>query len=366
MATHRIAIPFVVAMATGVLLAGGQFGSAAGVCFAQEQDQTYHERLEYDARTGEWKEIAAPIPGTDAGDLAVARSLLARGEYPEARKAFRAWFKTYGDSPNRAEALFYAAENEVAAEDAKPKRGDVMQAHKWLEELLEGWPGTELADRAIRKEIIIAEMLLFKDRKQKIWRGMLWLSGKEEALKMLDRVIDDWARDTPVAEQALRIKADYHYLNAEFDEAETAYARLYRDFPRGRYTKVALLRSGESALARFPGAEFDSADLVEAEVYFNDFQQRYAPESGEYGIPEKLARIRESRAQKEYLVGRYYERTRATDAAVYYYRLVEQSWPETTWAAEARNRLIALGAMEPPVPEGGALPPPEAAATPVD
>jgi len=61
------------------------------------------------------------------------------------------------------------------------------------------------ADRAIRKEMIIAEMLLFKGRKQKIWKGMLWLSGKEEALQMLDRIIDEWARDTPVAEQAHRL-----------------------------------------------------------------------------------------------------------------------------------------------------------------
>ena len=316
-------------------------------CPAQDKDQTYHERLEYDSATGQWIEIAPPIPGTDEGDLAIARSLVARTEFVEARKAFKTWFKTYPDSPNRPEALFYAAENEVMAEDAKPKGGDVMKAYQWLEELLEGWPGTELADRAIRKEMIIAEMLLFKDRKQKIWRGMLWLSGKEEALKMLDRIIDDWARDTPVGEQALRLKGDYHYVNGEFEEAEDAYARLVRDFPRGRYQKIAMLRSGESAFARFPGVEFDAAALIEASVYFSDFQARYPREAAEYGIPEKLNRIRDSQAQKDFLVGRYYERTKARDAAIYYYRYLERNWPGTTWAAEARNRLSALGAVEP-------------------
>lgn len=336
------AIRLAALLAVGMVLLGQNRSlRAAG------QEQTYNERLEYNATTGQWVEIAPPIPGTEEGDLALARMHLARGEYKAARLAFKAWFKTYPDSLNRAEGLFYAAETEIMAEDVKPKNGDIMKAYRWLEELLEGWPGTELADRAIRKEIIIAEMLLFKNRKQKIWGGMLWLSGEEEAIKILDRVIDDWARETPVGEQALRLKADYYYINGEFEDAEKAYARLTRDYARGRYYKLAMLRSGESAFARFPGVEFDGSALVEASVYFSDFQARYPREAGEYAITEKLGRIRESQAQKEFLVGRYYERTKVVSAAVYYYRLVERTWPDSSWATEARGRLVTLGVAEP-------------------
>jgi hypothetical protein len=153
-----------------------------------------------------------------------------------------------------------------------------MQAHR-LEEVLDGWPGTDIADRALRKELIIAEMVLFKGRKQKVWK-VLWLSAEEETLTILDRIIDERARETPIAEQALRLKADYHYINGNFEEAETAYARLMREFPRGRYQKFAMLRAGESALARFPGVEFDDADLLEAEVYLKDFAQKYPKDAG--------------------------------------------------------------------------------------
>ena len=318
-----------------------------GSAIADDTQETYQERLEYNPLTGEWVEIAPPIPGTEEGDLALARSLSARAEFKDARKAFKGWFETYPESANWPEALFYAAENEVSAEDAKPKKGDLIKAYEWLEELLDGWPGTELADRAIRKELIIAEMLLFKNRKQKIWKGMLWLSADEEALTMLDRIIDDRARDTPVAEQALRLKADYHYVNGEFEDAEEAYARLMRDFSRGRYSKFALLRAGEAALARFPGVEFDDADLLEAEVYLRDYQQKYPQEAGDNMIPQLLSRINESRAEKDFRVAQYYERVREIDAAVFYYRLVDRDWSATTWAAQAHQRLIDLGAIEP-------------------
>lgn len=319
--------------------------AATAACPAQQEDQTYHERLEFDPATGEWVEIAPPIPGTEEGDLALARSLVAQGEYKKARKAFKEWMKTYPESAHWPEALFYAAETEICAEEQKPKRGDVIKAYRWLEEILQGWPGTDLAARTIRKEMIIAELLLFKDRKQKVWRGVLWLSGKEEALQILDRIIDDYARDTAVAEQALRLKADYHYLNGEFEEAERAYARLTRDFPRGRYQKIAMLRSGQSALARFPGVDFDEADLLEAEVYLNDFQQRYPQDAADNDVPQIMSSLHERRAEKDYRTGRYYERTKALEAAVFYYRQVDERWPATIWAAEARNRLAALGAV---------------------
>jgi len=315
-----------------------------------DDTRNYYERFEYDARTNQWVELAPPVPGTDGGDLAIARGHLARREFKKARKAFRQWFKFYPASPLMPEALFYAAETEIAAEEMKPRSGDLIGAYERLQELLQGWPAHDLHDRALRKEMLIAELILFKGRKQRVWK-IFWLSATEEALQMLSRIADDFAKDSPIGEQALRLKADYHFQQGEFEEAELTYARIIRDYPRGRYAKIALLRSGESAIGRFRGVEFDEADLLEAEVYFEDFERRYPQDAEANRIPQRLIRVQESRAEKDYLVGRYYERTRKIDAAAYYYRHVDRTYPQTTWAAEARNRLIALGALELPAAE---------------
>lgn len=310
-------------------------------------NDTYRERLEYDVNTGEWIEIPPPVPGTAGGDLAIGRGQLAQNQFKDARKTFKEWFKTYPDSELRREALFYSAETEIMAEDADPKSGDLMQAYDWLEEILEAWPGSDLADRAVRREIIIAEMLLFKDRKQRVWKGTFWLGAEDEALAMLSKVADTWAIGTPVAEQALRLKADYHYQHGQFDEAEITYARLMRDFPRGRYRKISLLRSGQSALARFPGIEFDDADLLEAEVYLRDFETQYPGESDAYRVPQTLTRIQDSLAEKDFNVARFYERTSRLDAAAYYYRFVMATWPDSTWASQSLERLTAIGGNMP-------------------
>jgi len=327
---------------------------------AQDED-SYNERLEYDVATGTWVEIPPPVPGTDAGDLAIARALLAKNEYGDARDAFDDWFDTYAESSLRDEALFYAAETEIAAEDADPKSGDLIQAHEWLLEVIEAWPGSDISDRALRRQLIIAEMFLFKDRKQRLLKGTIWLTAEEEALKILSKITDEWANGKPIAEQALRLKGDYHYQNGEFEEAELTYARLMREFPRGRYRKISLLRSGQSALARFPGVEFDDADLLEADVYFRDFQSQYATEAEAYRVPQTLQRIQDSLAHKEFTVASFYERTRRLDSAAYYYRYIIDAWPESTWAAQSRERLVAIGATGPTTVDvdanGNRLPP---------
>jgi len=336
MARHRIVtlIPFAIVVAA----------SFPAPVRGADKEEKYAERQIFDPATGEWKPVAPPIAGTEDGDLELARSLLARADYEGARKAFKQWFKSHPDSARRPEALFYAADTEVSSEEAEANSGDLMQAYRWYEELLEGWAGTELADRAIRRELIIAEMFLFKGKKQRVFKGAFRVSATDEALTMLDRIANEWAPNTALAEQALRLKADYHYDNGEFDEAEETYARLNREFGRGKYRRFALLRSGESALARFPGVKFDEADLLEAEVYFTDFQGKYPTYAAEADVASRLERIKDSKAQKDYLVGEYYEKTKKTSAAIYYYRHVVNTWPGTSWAVQASEKLSKLGA----------------------
>jgi len=300
------------------------------------------ERLTYDPRTGEWLELAPPEPGTPDGDLELARATLARGErrrdFSRARKMLRQWIKTYYDSPRFGEALFYYA-------DAEFQLGNLMKAYESYERLLDDYGATELAQRALRNELVIAEVFL-SGRWRKVWRGMVRLPAQDEALDILERLATNRAPGTPIAEIAIKTKADYYYGKGEFADAEQEYARLAREFPRSRYTRLALLRSAQAALASFPGIKFDDGALVEAEERFEQFRKRYPQVADAENVPLLLEEIRNSRAHKEYTIGQYYERTKHPRAAAFYYRSVMTYWPDTTWAMMAQGRLGGLGYIE--------------------
>ena len=328
--------------------------------------ERHAERLMYDPRTGEWLELAPPVPGTPDGDLELARATLARGDsrrdFSRARKLLRQWIKTNFDSPRYAEALFYYA-------DAEFQLGNLMKAYETYERLLDDYGATELATRALRNEMVVAQVYL-SGRWRKVWGGMIRLPAYEEALDILERLATNRAPDTPIAEMAIKLKADYYYSKGDFSDAEQEYARLAREFPRSRYVRLALLRSAQSAFASFHGVRFDDGALVEAEERFEQFRKKYPRAAEEEGVPLLLEQIRNSRAQKEYAVGRFYERTKHPRAAAFYYRSLIKYWPDTTWAMLAQGRLDRLGydeerapdvegtPMQPLTPLGPALPMP--------
>jgi outer membrane assembly lipoprotein YfiO len=319
------------------------FLSLAAPTPAAEKDnkETYPERLTYDPKTGEWLELPPPEPGTEDGDLEIARATLARAEkrtdFMRARKLLKQWVSTYYDSRRYPEALFYYA-------DAEFQLGNLMKAYETYERLLDEQKGSDLAQRALRNEIVIAEVFL-SGRWRKIWGGVIRMPAYEEALDILERVATNRAPGTAFAEQAIKIKADYHYNKGEFTDAEQEYARLARDFPRSRYTRLALLRSAQAAYASFPGVKFDDSALVEAEERFEQFRKNHPQAAEEENVPLLLEQIRNNRAQKEFTVGQYYEKTKHPRAAAFYYRSVVKYWPDTTWAVLAQGRLDRLGSQ---------------------
>jgi len=299
-----------------------------------EPQDRYPERLVYDPQTREWIMEQPPEPGTPDGDLAIARNLLARGEHKRAAKKLRQWIVRYAfESPRHPEAVYLRGRVEF-------ERKNYIRAHRYYLEVLNGWPGTEWADRALRGDFVVAEVFLAGHRRK--FLGVPFVHAYDEALDILDDIIVNHP-NTVLAEQALKTKADYYFRNGEFELAEDTYAQLARDYPASQYVREAMLQSARAALASFPGVQFDDAPLVEAEERFLQFRQAFPQYAGDEDVELILDNVRTKRAEKEFAIAEYYRRAQQPQAAVFYYRSVREGWPDTTWAALAEARLARLG-----------------------
>ncbi|MCH7525936.1 MAG: outer membrane protein assembly factor BamD [Planctomycetes bacterium] len=307
------------------------------------------ERLRFDSRTESWIALPRPEPGTAAGDLAIARSLFADGAYKKAKKAAGKWLNRYGDEHEEYPAAV------LLLAQAKKARRNYHAAHETLQELLSDFRGTGYAEEALVEDFNIAEVFLSGVRR-KLW-GMRLLKADETGLEILDRISTDYD-GTAIAEKAIKTKADYFYRRGDFSLAELEYARLVREFPQSRYTRYAMRRSADAALASFGGVCFDDAPLIEAEERFKLYMERFPGAAQQEGVGLRLNEIREKRAAKELEIGRYYERAKQHAAAVFYYRSAMENWPESIAANKAASALESIsdftesGEVEPV--EGGA------------
>ncbi len=340
------------------LCTAGLVMSACPAVFGQTAapPKAHAERLTFDPLTDQWTVAARPVPGTEDGDLNIARQWMAREDYKEALKAANAWIKSYGKSAARyPEALYIKA-------TALLQLGDYRGAHDSYQELLNNYPGSELAERALSAEFRIAEQYL-AGKKRKAFKGLFRVKDREAGIKIMDDMVANYA-DTPLAELAQKAKADYYYGRGDFELAEEEYAAFARDHPRSRYHAYALLQSARSALASFPGVQFDDAALVEAQERFTQFMHQYPDIARQQGVPVILDQIAARRADKTYEIAYFYDRTGKKQAARYYYRATVKRWPNTPAAEQAQGRLAALGeqgtALGPlGIPEAAPKPPSE-------
>lgn len=297
--------------------------------------------LIFDKKQQEWTEQPDPQLGTPAGDLHAIRKQIASGEFKKALKSTDAFDKRFGKfDPMHPNLLIARAEAMIGL-----RLYD--EAHEGLQSFLKQFGGMSITSQALRLEFVIAEAYL-AGAKRKVLRMKLF-SGVDRALEILDVISSDYA-DRRIAELAIKTKADYLFATGDHALAEFEYERLLSEYPRSRYHQIALRRSAESALAEFAGINFDEAPLVNAAERYRDYRVAYRGEAQREGVELILEGIKESRAEKERVIGAYYERTGHAGAAVYYYELVAKNWPDTLAATKAASRLQELRSEEPSQP----------------
>lgn len=301
------------------------------------QQEQFRERQILDPESDEWVDQAIE-PATPGGDLEQARSYLATGEASKALKLLKRWTEENGAHERYNEGMFLLGEAYFEA-------GDFYKAYESYDVCVQGTSG-DLFYRALKRQMDVARGFL-AGQKRIVWR-VLKLPAYDDGIQILDRVWEQ-VPGTRMGEEALKRKADYFFENGDMDLAQDEYANLAKQYPSGRFTRSAMLRSAEAANAAFPGIRFDDRALVEADERYRQVRTAFPDYAERENVDERLEGIRQQRAEKDLEVARWYEKTNQLGAAEYYFRLILKTWPDTVSAAEARSRLRAMGVEVPDV-----------------
>ncbi len=292
--------------------------------------------LIYDPNQKEWLETPPPVPGTPEGDLLAIRKHLTEGRFRKALTSTKKFSKHHGERHDLTPQVV------TAKAEALIGQRKFYKAHLLLKDFLNRYGGMAHASEAIRLEFVIAEAFLSGVKRP--FLGMRLLSTEDLAIDILDDISVNYP-DTSFAELAIKTKADHLFRQGDYSLAELEYSRLLRDYPQSRYHRFSMRRSSDAALASFRGIDFDDAALVEAEERFRDYQARYGAWANQpkEDVDSVLAAIVESRAEKEFSIGAYYERTDHLGSAMYYYRSIVSQWPDSLAAVKAKQRMAVLG-----------------------
>ena len=326
-------------IAPRAVLIAGTLAAVLFPCLAMQAAQPTRRRtLNYDAKQRSWAEQPPPSPGTPAGDLREIRLMIQDQAYRKARRAIKKFVKNHGqDSSLYPDVLLARADALIAQRSFK-------KAHRLLQSFLNEFGGGRLTDEALRLQFIMAEDFLAGAKRK--FLGLRVLSGQELAYEILDQIATDYP-ESRMAELALKTKADHLFGKGEHALAELDYARLLEGFPQSQYLQYGMRRTADAALASYRGVDYDESALIEAEERYKDYQSRFATSAKRENVGLVLDSIQENKAEKEFSIGAYYDRTKHLSSAVFYYQSTVAQWPGTSAAFRATRRLQLLGSTLP-------------------
>jgi outer membrane assembly lipoprotein YfiO len=274
---------------------------------------------------------AAPV--TDA-TLDRAEQLINEKQNRSARKLLINWLKHHADSPVRDRGLFLMAQSWF-------DYGNRIKSFYYLDELLEKYPESKLFYPALQKQYEIGDAYLNGYNRRFLMLPLL--GAEDEGIEVLYRV-QQRSPGSSMAEKALLRTADYYYADSQFDLAADAYGSFARSFPRSPAVPRVRMRQAFASLAQYRGLKFDATPVIDARTQLAQVQNDYPQLAAEENIAAVLRRIDGAFAAKIYGVADFYRRTHEPKAAVYTYRFLLQTYPNSPEARRAKRDLEKMPA----------------------
>ena len=265
--------------------------------------------------------------------------------FAAAANKYLAAAKRWPDSSLEEDAFFWAAEGLYFA-DRYPK------ASKSYNELVKKYPTTRHMDTVATRQFALAEYWLQLNNRDPSW--VLTPNFTDDRRPRFDtfgnavRVFDRIRFDDPtgrLSDDATMAAANANFTKQKYHRADALYADLRDSFPDSEHQFNAHLLGLKCKLLVYEGPEYDGTALDEAEELvkrmFRLFPDQSVPHR-EY-LERAIRQVRLKKAEREWVMAKYYDRRKEYGAARYYYELVRRDYSDTTLANEARNRLAQIG-----------------------
>jgi TolA-binding protein len=296
-----------------------------------------------------WKKMRA---ATGHGpDEKIARATMQEGQvlfrdkkYVEAAEKFATVADRWPDSPLEEDAWFLQGESEFFSDQ-------YSKAHDTYGGLLKKYTNTRHLDTVAAREFAIGrywEQLEgvkptwpvtpnFTDKSRPMFDTFGFAVQAYERVRMYDPT-------GPLADASVLALANAYFRRGQFENAAYNYDLLRKEYPNSKYQMSAHVLGLQANMRLYQGTTYPIGPLNNAKKIADQTLNQYGDKLGKERDRIALARARiiEEKANREYILAKYYEQHDYFGAARMYYQGVIDEYPTTEKAKEAKVRLDAI------------------------
>ena len=270
-------------------------------------------------------------------EVADAKMSVNAGQTKAARRAFETIKKQFPEIAGHKDVQMY-----IKAELFLSQR-KITKAARTYDKLLTNFPQTKLRNAALDRQFAIGTAYLGGQKKRVL--GILDISGYAEGISIMEKVTDHAGIDSTMGVDAALAVARHYEKRKKYHEAYLKWWEISLEWQTGQIGRDALLGMAQAKHAIYNNNPerkrpyYDAACLRSAKSYYERFNLLYPEDARQTGVSEILDEIYEQLAYKEYIIGRYYQKTGNKQSANLYFNMVVSDWRESPAAEMARDML---------------------------
>ncbi|MFQ5712973.1 MAG: outer membrane protein assembly factor BamD [Candidatus Scalinduaceae bacterium] len=205
--------------------------------------------------------------------------------------------------------------------------GDYKNAFRAYERLIERDPGTRKLKEVLEKEFQVGVAQMKVDEKG--------------AIKVFEKIIERNPLGFIAADAQVKI-ADSYYQLRRFEEAQDSYLRVMENYPNSEWVPYAQFRIPYCKMSNIRIQERNYELLAQSRRGFEEYIANNPQGTLVPTTKKIIAEIDIAMAERDYEVGEFYLRRKRQDAGAIYFESVIKEYPNTEWAAKAKEKLEML------------------------
>jgi len=270
--------------------------------------------------------------------------LFREGRYQEAAARFEKAAKRAPESPLQEDCLFMQGES-LFFGDRYPAANDVYA------ELLKKYQYTRHLDKVVARQFTIGRYWEQLSAAKPAWFLSMQVSDPTRpkidtfgyALKAYQSVrMND--PTGPLADDSIMATANAYFLKGRYEDAAHHYDLIRKEYPKSEHQLNAHLLGMKSKLETYQGPKYGGTPLEDAEEIAEQTVRQFGTELGSERdrIVQTQNDIHAQRAERDWFLAQYYERKKDYRGARFYYQLILDEYPTTSYAQKAKTRLAEI------------------------
>jgi len=300
------------------------YRSPAPLVFKPGEGWTY----EKPGQTGSWQKTSAK------DQLQVAQDAFDQMKFDLALKAAKRTVNNWPFSD-------YAPQAQYLIGRCYEEQHQDQQAFKQYQKLLEKYPKTASSNEVLKRQFEIANRFL-GGQWFKLWGYIPLPPSMEKTAEMYEQVVKNGPYSEVAPQAQLKIGAARE-KQGDFPAAVKAYERAadrYAD--KEKVSSDAMYKAGLAYMKEAKTSEYDQTVASKAIATFTDFATLHPDDTRVSETQKRIDSLRTEQARGSFQTAQFYEKRKKWDAALIYYNEVLLKDPSSSYAEDARVRIIDI------------------------